>query len=1023
MALIKSDRVKETSTSTGNGTFSLAGAATGYRTFASVCVVGDTFFYGISNQTSGEWETGLGTYSATNTLTRTTVHASSNSGAIVTFGAGNKEVFLTASARYLERIVDNELFTSVGSSTSVVAVNDGPQPQLDLAFSADKTLTARYGPTPSFSRASTGTVTNSSGVLTSAAVNEPRFDHVLENGVWVSKGLLIEEQRTNLCLQSNVTNTTWTSYRATCTTNSISSPDGTINASLIVEGSFNDVHYHRQNLSISSGTYTVSVYAKAKERYIVSFGGAATGRKYFNLQTGTVGSTAFGSPASTSITPVGNGWYRLSVTGPSYAGGLGEHIQLILANNIENETYSGDGTSGAYFWGAQVEAGSFPTSYIPTVATSVVRSADVCQITGGDFSGFYNQSVGSIAIEYDMATTALGSAIQRPLTVWNSGYTSGIVLDNRSAGTTIELGTNAGVDFGSVVSPSSIAMAYKINDFAASRNGAAVLTDTSGTVVSSPILMNIGNNVSSLFHNGHIARLRYFNTRLANQTLVQLSGGINNLVYKSITGSGNATVTNGYTNINVSVPNPLPVANGGTGGTTAVSGAVNLIKSAPNDGAEYTLKSKQISGTPSFYWVDSTGYAPTLDLLFAADKSLTAYTGPTPSYSRASTGTYFNASGVLTTAAINAPRFNHVYNGSSWVSKGLLIEEQRTNIILQSQDASNVSWTKLAVTTTPNSGIFVDGTQTAALITASILDTNRHLIYQTVTAAAGTYSFSTFIKKTNNRYAAVGINDNGIRRYGVNFDFDTGAVTHTDSQGTPTGTGYTIINCGSGWYRITVTMTSTGTNITGNVGLSNSATPTWSFSMPQFLNTGTESMLAAGFQMELGAFPTSYIPTTTAAVTRSADVCQITGTDFSGFYNQSEGSFAVEFDVISENEYQSSLYLAHQSGSSWIGQRRSTGLGIYFDVYNSNVQQARLTATMPTAGTLFRSAGCYKSNDFACSFNGAAVLTDAVGSLPSPTSLAIGNFPAYGEYHNGHIARLRYYPVRIPNATLQVLST
>jgi hypothetical protein len=99
------------------------------------------------------------------------------------------------------------------------------------------------------------------------------------------------------------------------------------------------------------------------------------------------------------------------------------------------------------------------------------------------------------------------------------------------------------------------------------------------------------------------------------------------------------------------------------------------------------------------------------------------------------------------------------------------------------------------------------------------------------------------------------------------------------------------------------------------------------------------------------------------------------------------------------------------------------GVGIYFDVYNSNVQQARLTASMPTAGVLFRSAACYKSNDFACSFNGAAVLTDAVGSLPSPTSLAIGNFPAYGEYHNGHIARLRYYPVRIPNATLQVLST
>jgi hypothetical protein len=1189
MALIKSDRVKETSTSTGNGTFSLAGAATGYRTFASVCIVGDTFFYGISNQTSGEWETGLGTYSATNTLTRTTVHASSNSGAIVTFGAGTKEVFLTASARYLERIVDNELFTSVGSSTSVVAVNDGPQPQLDLAFSADKTLTARYGPTPSFSRASTGTVTNSSGVLTSAAVNEPRFDHVLENGVWVSKGLLIEEQRTNLCLQSNVTNTTWTSYRATCTTNSISSPDGTINASLIVEGSFNDVHYHRQNLSISSGTYTVSVYAKAKERYIVSFGGAATGRKYFNLQTGTVGSTAFGSPASTSITPVGNGWYRLSVTGPSYAGGLGEHIQLILANNIENETYSGDGTSGAYFWGAQVEAGSFPTSYIPTVATSVVRSADVCQITGTDFSSFWNASEGSFACEVN----PLGgnTVANQGIVTANDGTFSNVLgqirnLQNtngdygafcRASGTTTMSivraagSTQVGVTF-------RAATGFKANDCADSMNGGAVITDSTVTLPTvNRLTIGDFHTGANTILNGHIARLRYFNTRLANQTLVQLSGGINNLVYKSITGSGNATVTNGYTNINVSVPNPLPVANGGTGGTTAVSGAVNLIKSAPNDGAEYTLKSKQISGSPSFYWVDSTGYAPTLDLLFAADKTLTAYTGPTPSFSRASSGTYFNASGVLKTAAYNlinysqdfenaywtnsnvrvysnselapdgtltadkiansqttgfhsinkttgisitgpltasiyvkaagvtsfgfeivdnfraiinlidgsvvsntlssstvtvtnagngwwrvaysytsninrvifypngvtsftgdgvsgvimwglqienspvandyvrttesaasTPRFNHVYNGSSWVSKGLLIEEQRTNLFNNSSNLYT-GWTVSGFTTDSNKTLAPDSLTLVDKLIPETGNTDAKTYKVTSITNGLSYSYSVYIKKSQLYRARLQFYDGGF--YNTIFDVNSGTIISTTG-----GLTSEISNVGNGWYRCTVKRVSALTGSGFFYVLPENATP----------GDGTSGFYAWGAQLEAGEFPTSYIPTTTAAVTRSADVCQITGTDFSGFWNASEGSLVVQYDRHNVPTSNGVLFAASKVSlplQNLIYNFASSG-NENLSVYNGNIDQATFAiGSIPSAGTPAKIGFCYKVNDFAGTLNGSAVVTDTSGSVTAVEQIGIGYIHGTTANFNGHITRLRYYPARLPNATLQTLST
>jgi hypothetical protein len=100
MALIWRDRVAEVSTSTGTGNFTLAGALTSYRTFSSVCATNDTLYYvitavGNGGEPTGDWETGLGTYSASNTLTRTTVLDSSNAGAAVNFGAGTKRVTLS----------------------------------------------------------------------------------------------------------------------------------------------------------------------------------------------------------------------------------------------------------------------------------------------------------------------------------------------------------------------------------------------------------------------------------------------------------------------------------------------------------------------------------------------------------------------------------------------------------------------------------------------------------------------------------------------------------------------------------------------------------------------------------------------------------------------------------------------------------------------------------------------------------------------------------------------------------------
>jgi len=113
MALIVTDRVKETSTTTGTGALTLAGAATGFRAFSAVCSTNDTFYYAIqavdgSGAPTGDWEVGLGTYSGANTLTRTTVLASSNAGAAVSLAAGTKQVWLDLAASQVKSIASTD---------------------------------------------------------------------------------------------------------------------------------------------------------------------------------------------------------------------------------------------------------------------------------------------------------------------------------------------------------------------------------------------------------------------------------------------------------------------------------------------------------------------------------------------------------------------------------------------------------------------------------------------------------------------------------------------------------------------------------------------------------------------------------------------------------------------------------------------------------------------------------------------------------------------------------------------------
>lgn len=348
------------------------------------------------------------------------------------------------------------------TSRSNLSSND--QLSLDLPFAATKSLTARVGPTPTFTRGSgatyigsdglihgvdtsttsntigtgsrtftlaatagqdqfwragdaveasngsnfmTGTVTSydaatqslvcnmtstgGSGTFTSWRIGYrgPRFDH---DSAGVCRGLLIEESRTNLFSRSEEFNSSpWGVIDAIISANSTTSPNGLVTADKIVVNS--GATNGRVAVSFTlTGSHAMSVFAKAGEWSWVFLAPIGPGNGvWFNLSNGSIGTQSSGFVGS--ITSFGNGWYRCVVT---FTGTGASASARIVSTNSNSVLSTGDGTSGIFIWGAQLEAGSFATSYIPTTTGSVVRSADVCSITGGSFNNFYNNNQGTM---------------------------------------------------------------------------------------------------------------------------------------------------------------------------------------------------------------------------------------------------------------------------------------------------------------------------------------------------------------------------------------------------------------------------------------------------------------------------------------------------------------------------------------------------------------------------------------------------------------------------------------------------
>lgn len=300
-------------------------------------------------------------------------------------------------------------------------------------------------------------------------------------------------------------------------------------------------------------------------------------------------------------------------------------------------------------------------------------------------------------------------------------------------------------------------------------------------------------------------------------------------------------------------------------GATATFGSAAAITAELIDapGAVRQITESGIVAGPRSYWavayneadVPSDPTGPVTTNIGAFDFS----TGSMPSgatLTRASTGTYRNASGVLTSAAVNVARFHYRYNGLAWASAGLLIEAAATNIVLQSQDISNASWAKSGASAS-----------SAVRMVESAAASAAHYVAQTLNFTAGqTYCFSVEASEVSGsakRYLVLYLNTSAFGTTLIaKFDLATGTVTATNG-----GTAG-VIDIGGGKWVCWLVAAATATASAGiRLAMTNIGTGTGS----TYTGDGTSAIDVTNAQIEVGTKPTSRIPTTTAAVTRAAD--------------------------------------------------------------------------------------------------------------------------------------------------------
>lgn len=400
-----------------------------------------------------------------------------------------------------------------------------------------------------------------------------------------------------------------------------------------------------------------------------------------------------------------------------------------------------------------------------------------------------------------------------------------------------------------------------------------------------------------------------------------------------------------------------------------------------------------------------SGIKPALNLVFTGGESISSMI----TFTRASGGTRVNSAGLIETLTTDQPRFD--YDPVTLAPRGLLIEESRTNL---EQNTTVPTKGNAGDTITTDATLAPDGTSATKFLADG--STSQHLFRRANPATtAAAYSIYSYFKAGTTSLVQLSVAAAHAANAYVNFDLSTQAMVA--GAGVTASSNYCTA-VGGGWYRCGFSFTDAGA--AGALCVVSLISSTAAAFQPSIASSAY--IYQWGAQYELGAFPTSYIPTTTAAVTRAADVASMTGTNFSSWFNATEGTLVVKYDTANTSASQRCISVNDGTGPNrLIIRRENTGSNMIYLV--ANVDQLTgfnsMGAFPYTGGS---QAFAYKVNDFAASSFGGSVYTDASGSLMTPNLMDMGRDSQGGASINGHLQRITYYNKRLPDATLKALS-
>jgi hypothetical protein len=325
-----------------------------------------------------------------------------------------------------------------------------------------------------------------------------------------------------------------------------------------------------------------------------------------------------------------------------------------------------------------------------------------------------------------------------------------------------------------------------------------------------------------------------------------------------------------------------------------------------------------------------------------------------------------------TSAAVHGPRFD--YDPVTHAAKGLLIEEARTNVVLQNRDLTNAAWTKTSCTAAKTQ-TGIDGVVNSA---SSLTATGANATcLQAITLGSSARYQSAYVKRLTG----------------------SGVVNMTMNGGTT----WTPVTVTANWTRVEIP---TATLANPSVGF-------------QIVTSG-DAIAVDYVQNENGVVATSAMPTTSSTVTRAADVAVMTGSNFSDWYNQSQGTLVAEFDLLDAS---GTRPVISADGGSTAEQIMLYGSGTDPKalVRDGAVIQADIDVGTIAARTAYKLGLSYALNDVAASLNGGAVGTDVTATMPTPTQLRLGSDGT--NYLSGRIAHLQFQNTALDDAALQTLTT